>query len=213
MTHDRRRTGANGLAALAAAVLLAAGTAAEAAPFAAVVPKEIRVDTTAPAYRITFSYWGWIAATGDSLTQADMSTAQIDIQTDGNVSISQEFTNLGMVTPLRTGEVAGRRIDPYNTVMDTLLEAGETLKAPDTGFFTTDMTFDSGYTDTVSFTSTITMAGEELTYTTTMIFGELGSVVPVVVEGQRAASTPVPVTVERTRWGSLKVRFLPGGKP
>lgn len=214
MRHHSRRTGVNGTAVLAALGLLVAAAAANAAPFAAVVPKVIRVDTTAPAKQITFYYWGWIVATGDSLTQTDMSTAGIDIQLDKfGASISQGFINLATLTPLRAGEAAGLRLDPYNSVMDTLLQAGEALKSPDTGFFSTDISFTGGYTDTVTFTSTITMAGEELTYSTTMIFGELGSVLPVVVEGQRVASTPIPVAVERTRWGSLKARFLPGGKP
>lgn len=202
---------------LPAAVLLGlcAAAPAAAAPFAAVVPKEIQVDTTDPTYKVTFTYWGWIVCTGDSLTQSDLDTAVIETGTDkGGATVSQRFDNTEMLAPLRAGEAAGQRVDSYNAVMDTLLQAGEALKAPMLGFFRAEINWlnNPGFTDTLQFTSTITMAGEELTYTTTMIFGELGTVLPLVVEGQRIASTPVPVAVQAATWGSIKARFLPGSR-
>jgi hypothetical protein len=193
--------------------VLCMAASAGAAPFAAVVPKEIQVDTTDPTYKVVFNYWGWIVCTGDSLTQSDLDMAVIETETDkGGATVSQRFDNTDTLAPLRAGEAAGQRVDPNNAVMDTLLQAGETLKAPMLGFFHTEIVFNAGSTDTLQFTSTITMAGEELTYTTTMIFGELGTVLPVVIEGQRIASTPVPVAVQAATWGNLKTRFLPGSR-
>jgi len=214
MGWGRNKPRTTGTTILAVVLLAAGASAAEAAPFAAVVPKEIQVDTAGPSFRVIFPYWGWIVCTGDSLTQLDMSTALITIETDkGVVTASHFFDNVDMLTPLRAGEAAGLRVDPWNAVMDTLLQAGEALKAPGTAFYFADVVFTAGMTDTIHLTSTLTMAEEELTYTTTLIFGDLGLALPLVVEGQRIASTPVPVAVEPATWGSLKARFLPGGDP
>jgi hypothetical protein len=211
MRYRRQRRGAKRTATGVAGVLLAAATGAAAGPFDAVVPATIQIDTTAPAYRIDFYYWGWIAATADSLTALDLDTAVIQVETEATPATIDHgpFENGEDLAPLRAGEVAGLRLHPWNSAFDTLLVAGEALKASGTGFFSTAITFPAGYTDTVTVTTTLTMAGEALSYTTTVIFGELGLLLPLIVEGQRIASAPVPSSTEAATWGSLKTRFLP----
>jgi hypothetical protein len=196
---------------LLACMLLATARGAGAAPFDVVVPQEIRVDTTSPAFKVRFEHWGWIAATGDSLGWQDLEQAVLtaDFETAA-VAIDQGgFENLGSLAPLLLGEVAGLRLDPGNAAAyDSLLLGGETLKAPSLGLFPTTIVFPEGYADTATVTATITMAGEELEYTTTVIFGEFGLLRPEVTVGQRVSSVPIPAPAVSVSWGALKARFL-----
>lgn len=181
----------------------------EAAPYVAVVPKEIQVDSTAPQFKISFMYWGWIGATGEALTEQDLDDAVVTVLIDDPEAFitMTPFQNLSSFAPLDSGEVAGLRLDPGNAVYDTLLQAGESLKSSAVGLFETTIGFPPGHVDTALVTATITMAGQELSYFTTVYFGEFALLRPEVLFGQRIPSVPIPVPVSPATWGSLKQKY------
>lgn len=197
------------------AALVLGSVTAFAVPFDVVVPREIQIDTTLPSSGVQFEYWGWVIATSDTITQEDLNSAQITIEIGGSDATVDQvgFKNTAVLAPLIPGEVAGYRLDPENAAAYDSLLSGESLKAPTTPFWTTLFEFNMGPTDTTALvdtltvTGTITMNGDELSYSTTVYFGDY-SVIPVVALGQRVSSTPIPVLVRRTSWGDLKSKFL-----
>ena len=180
-----------------------------AVPFDVIVPEEIRINTTA-VVGVCFHHWGWVVATKETISQMDLDGARVSIESDPmTISISQDgFSNVFLIAPLDSSEVAGVRLDPENaSAYDSLLTMGETIKDPSISLFTTEIIFPSGHVDTVTATGTLIIAGHELTYTTQIVFGSFGPV-PTVTKGQRISATAIPVMVSPATWGELKTRFL-----
>ena len=203
-------SGFRGAALLLALLVLPVGAAA--VPFDVVVPQEIQIDTTVPSSGVQFEYWGWVVATTDTIQMDDLFMAEIAVEIEqpdsGSTSIEHiAFKNIGVFAPLIPGEVAGFRLDPENAAAYDSLLSGETMKAPDTPFWTTVIGYTTGLVDTLTVTGSVILGGDELSYATTVYFGSFG-VLPVVALGQRIPSTPIMVLVQDTTWGSLKSMYL-----
>jgi hypothetical protein len=131
--------------------------------FDLIVPSAVSLDTTANNSR-TINTWGWVVATSETLTLAELQNASFTGSITGSPSVfAHTFVNETFLAPLDPNEVAGRRVVGFNAlVFDDLLLPGETLTDPDTSFYALILNFPGSYTGTETFTGSVNIGGHSV---------------------------------------------------
>jgi len=145
------------------AMLLVGATNAHAA-FDLIVPLEVNLEGGAGT-----SGWGWIVATTDTLTLADLESATCTGAFSGVATVSEiDFYNETLAAPLSPGQVGGERDFLNAPAFDPLLNPGELLKIPIVGspLYQITMYPPPGYTGMETLTASVTIGGETISYST-----------------------------------------------
>jgi hypothetical protein len=147
------------------AMLLVGSPNAHAA-FDLIVPLEVNLEGGAGT-----AGWGWIVATTDTLTLADLTGATCTGAFSGVATVSEiDFYNETLIAPLSPGQVGGERDSLNAPAFDPLLNPGESLKVPGTGLYQITMFSPPGYTGTETLTASVTIGGETISYSTQVNF-------------------------------------------
>jgi len=144
-------------------VMLLAGAPSAHAAFDLIVPLEVNIEGGGGT-----AGWGWIVATTDTLTLADLTGAVCTGTFSGVATVSEiDFYNETMIAPLSPGQVGGQRDFLNAPAFDPLLNPWESLKVPGTGLYQITM---FGYTGTETLTASVTIGGETISYSTQVNF-------------------------------------------
>ncbi len=169
------------------AVVLAIPQGAEAA-FDLIVPLEVNLNGGAGT-----GGWGWIVATTDTLSLADLNGAVCTGTFDGVATVSElHLISQGLWGPLLPGEVAGYSSALNSGAFTPLLNAGETLKDPTLGSYQITMFITpSGATGTEILNASVTIGSQVVHYVTRVNFVDADPGWQSIKLGQRLSSTPV----------------------
>jgi hypothetical protein len=173
-----------------------------------VVPAEVTIGTLG-ASGVFASSWGWIVATNQTVTVADLDALDADgfesTIDDPQVTPSPtSLLNTALIGPLDPLEVGGGTSSEFQA----LLVPGETLVQPTFSFMQYGFNFPSGHVSSATATITATFENCVATYDTTVNFVAISSPRLVVNSAQRVPilcpppAAPVPAL---TGWslGSL----------
>lgn len=160
-----------------------------------IVPSEIEYGTKGNI-GMGMGYWGWVIAGDETLAAGDFSSAVLTGSLD-NPDVTcpwQEFINAGFYVPVDPGQVAGQRVLGSNdAAFDPLLQAGEvSLLRDDVAFWAVTFYWPADYAGTAMFTGSVTIGGERVSYSTSLILSDFEQdFYARVVTGQRLSSAPV----------------------
>ena len=147
-------------------VMLLAGAPNAHAAFDLIVPLEVNLEGGAGT-----SGWGWIVATTDTLTLADLESATFTGALSGVGTVADHgFDSEALVAPLSPGQVGGARTVLNAPAFDPLLNPGELLKVPGVGLYQIGMYSPPGYTGTETLTASVTIGGDTISYSTQVNF-------------------------------------------
>jgi len=169
---------------------------ARAVSFDAIIPSLIQVDTN-NAGGSGGGGFGWIVATSDTISLADLDGSVLTASTTGPVTTdSQVLFNNTLNSPLAPGQVSGPQFGSSsfnNSVFGSLLNGNETLVNPSIPSWNFGFSYAPNYTGTETLSGSLRLGDQLVEYTTQVQFGSFPDLFQVE-SAQRLSSVPEPST-------------------
>lgn len=181
---------------LVAVLLVPLGAAtSHAAPFDLIVPTEVHLRTYSNI-GTGLNSWGWLIATSSTIPHSELvgATATGTITGGATVDVlNHEIRNEFLFDPggMAVGQVAGQAV--RSSLYGPLLAPGEALAFVDLNLYDAGFKYPVDYTGTETFSATVRIGGDSLTYSTTIVFGDFDS---EFIAAQRVSSSPDQVVPE-----------------
>lgn len=159
-------------------------------PFDLIVPQTVKIKNSTTG--VGSLVWGWILATSDTLTLADLVGASFGGSITGTPTVQFfDLLNPAAFAPLAPSEVAGGRTSQNASAFDPLLQTGETLKNPSFFFWQINFSFPFGFTGTETLTASISIGAHTADYSTSIEFGSFTETIKIT-SSQRLTAVPEP---------------------
>jgi hypothetical protein len=181
---------------LVAVLLVPMGAAtSHAAPFDLIVPTEVRLPSQG-IIGATLNSWGWLIAASSTIPYSELVGATATGTITGGATIdalNHEIRNEFLFEPggMAVGQVAGQ--DVRSALYAPLLATGEALAFDDLNLYDAGFLYPEGYIGTETFSATVRIGGDSLTYSTTIVIGDPQG---GLIGAQRVSSRPDQVVPE-----------------